>query len=376
VKTSASRWTGATTLLLLVAGSALAADQVYNFKGGVTTRAVQGITRQELEPMPGDGGFFSWTYTFMFCLDDNSSGMIQFTYWKMYIKKQRGLYFSFSDKGDKRTFRKGVYDAGEVSYTQDPPQLRMGPQSWKGFYPDFTLHLDFPADGDLPEMKADIRYHCRTPGWRPGQGPVHYGTPDGDWYDLVVMIPWADVDGTLTINGQTRAIKGFGYSDHNTQNVFPTKQTDELMALRSFSDQHSVNFLEYIAPESYGRQRTTWILVMKGDRILYATDHWEHAEFDFQTEKMHGYKYPTRITVNIQQPECRLTGEIRTQKFVEAMDALDELPSFLKPFARKFVSAPVFIRQMAEVDWHLVMPTEAIDDTFQARGIYETTIIK
>jgi hypothetical protein len=225
-------------------------------------------------------------------------------------------------------------------------------------------------------MKADIRYHCRTPGWRPGQGPVHYGAPDGDWYDLIVMIPWADVDGTLTINGQTRAIKGFGYSDHNTQNVFPTKQAEELMALRSFSDQHSVNFLEYIAPESYGRQRTTWILVMKGDRILYATDQLEHAQFDFQTEKMHGYKYPTRITVSIDQPECKLTGELRTRQFVEALDAMDELPSFLKPFARKFVSAPVFIRQTAEVDWHLVMPMKKIDDTFRARGIYETTIIK
>ena len=366
-----------TTLALLVlAGTAWAAKQVYNFAGGVKTRADQGITRAQLKPTPTQGSFFTWTYTFMLSLDDNSSGMIQFTVWKMYIKNQRGLFFSFIDKGEQRYFRKGIYEDEEMSYRDDPPQFSMGPNSWKGFYPDFYLHLDFPADGDLPEMKADIHYHCRTPGWRPGEGPVHYGSPDGDWYDLIVMVPWADVDGTITINGQTRTLKGFGYSDHNTQTVFPTSQTDELLALRSFSDQHAVNFLEYIAPEAYGRERTTWILVMKGDRILYATDKWERTLYDFQTEQKHGYKYPTRITVSIDQPECRLTGEIRTKKFLEALDAVEELPSFIRPFARKFVSAPVFIRQMAEVNWHLVMPEQGIDDHFLAKGVYETTIVK
>jgi len=362
--------------LLVPAAIALAAGQIYDFKGGVQTRADLGIARQELEPMPSRGGFFTWTYTFVFYLDDNSSAMIQFTYWKMYIKKQRGLYFSFIDQGEKRFFRKGIYNEGETGYNADPPRLSMGAHSWQGFYPDFSLHMDFPAEKDLPEMKAEIRLHCRTPGWRPGEGPVHYGSPDGDWYDLIVMIPWADLEGTVTLNGKTRNIKGFGYSDHNTQTVFPTKQADELMALRSFSPEHAVHFLEYIAPENYGRQRTTWILIMKGNRILYATDKWSREMHDFQAEPKRGNRYPTRVTVNLDQPGCQLTGEIRGKRFLEALDAVDELPSFLKPIARKFVSAPVFIRQMAEVDWHLTMPAEGIDDRFRARGVFETTIVK
>jgi len=362
--------------LMLAAGAALAAKSVFNFKGGVTTRAGTGLTKEEFKPIPDEGGFFSWTYTFMLYLDDDSSGMIQFTYWKMYLKKQRGLYFVFSDKGDTQYMRKGVYKAKETSYVDDPPELTMGPHSWKGFYPDFQIHLDFPAEKDQSEMKADLRLHCRTPGWRPGEGPVHYGSMNGDWYDLIVMIPWADLEGTLTLNGETRQVKGYGYSDHNTQNILPTKQCEELLALRSFSGDHAVHFLEYIAPEDFGHERTTWILIMKGDRIFFATDAWDREMFDFETEAKHGYKYPKRVTVKIDRPDFKLTGEIRGTKFISAVNAIEELPSFIRGIASKFVSAPVFIRQNAEVDWHLVMPGEGIDERFTAKGVYETTIVK
>jgi hypothetical protein len=362
--------------LFLMAGTALALKKVYNFQGGVQTRADKGITQEELAPTPSKGGFFSWTYTFMIYLDDGSSGMIQFTYWKMYIKTQRGLYFSFSDKGEKLHLRKGVFKGKQTEYTNDPPRLSMGPNFWEGFYPEFLVHLDFPAEEGAPQLKADIRFHCRTPGWRPGEGPVHYGDPDGDWYDLIVMIPWAEVEGTLTLDGKTRKLRGFGYSDHNTQDIFPTSQTQELMALRSFSEGHSVNFLDYIAPDEYGGERTTWILIMKGDRILFATDKWERTMSGFEVWEKRGYKYPTLVKVTVDQPGCRLTGEIRSKKFVEALDAIEEIPSFIRPLARRFVTAPVFIRQSVEVDWHLEMPGDGIDDRFTARGIFETTIVR
>ncbi|MFC1889425.1 hypothetical protein ACFL4G_06685 [Thermodesulfobacteriota bacterium] len=363
-------------LTILLAGTALAGKRVYNFTGGVLTRPDQGLSKFDLEPEPDDGSFFSWAYTFMFTLDDGSSGMIQFTYWKMYFKTQRGLYFAFSDKGEEQIIRKAILGAKEIGYTGDPPELVMGSHYWRGFYPNFDVHLDFPGEEGLPKMKADLRFHSRTPGWRPGEGPVHYGSPEGDWYDVVVMIPWADVSGTITLNGSTRKVKGFGYSDHNTQNILPTKQCDKLMALRSFSDEYAVHFLEYIAPEHFDGERTTWILIMKGDRILHATDNWEREMFDFRTEPKRGYQYPTRVTAAIDLPACRLTGEIRGTKYIGALDALDEIPAFLRGIASRFVSAPVFIRQNAEVDWHLVIPGEGIDTWFHAKGVFETTIVQ
>jgi hypothetical protein len=48
----------------------------------------------------------------------------------------------------------------------------------------------------------------------------------------------------------------------------------------------------------------------------------------------------------------------------------------VRPLAAKFVTAPVFIRQNAVVQWHLIMPGQGIDESFTAKGVYETTIVK
>ncbi len=366
-------------LHLLVCGVARAdkADKgVYNFKGGVATRADKGLTKEELKPMESPGGFFSWTYTFMCYLDDKSSMMIQFTYWKLYIKEERGLYFAFSDADGNLSYNQSLYPAEAMSYQDDPPYFKMGPNYWKGYYPEFDVHVDFEADEDRPAMKGDIHFNLRTPGWRPGEGPVHYGAPDGPWYDLIVMIPWADVEGTVVIGGKERKIKGWGYSDHNTQSVFPTEQLSKLYALRSFSDEYSINFLDYIATEKHSYERSTWILVMKGDEILYATDKWQYEPSSFQAEERRGYQFPTVFNFKIDEPECRLTGELRGVKYIGAIDAMDNLPGFIRAVAEKFVSAPVFTRQNAEVDYHLVMPGKGINEKFTAEGVFEATFVK
>ena len=363
-------------LVLSIATAAYAAKQVYNFKGGVKTRATAGLTKKQLAPTPDPSGFFSWTYTFMFFGDDSSSGMVQFTYWKYLVMAQHGCYLSYNDKGDKLFMNKAIFKADEVRYQPDPPQLNMGRNYWKGYYPDFYLHLDLPPADGRPAGKADLHFHCRTPGWRPGEGPVHYETPDGPWYDLIVMIPWADLDGTITIGGAVHKIKGYGYSDHNTQTIIPTSQVTQLLALRSFGSEYTIHYLDYLAPPDLGATRTTWILIMKDNRILYATDKWTYKMSDFAAEPKRGVKYPRHMEISINQPDCKLTGTIKGLKYTETLDTMAELPGFIRPIAEQFVTAPVFIRQNISADWHLVMPAEGIDATFTNLGVSETNIVK
>jgi len=355
--------------------SALAAGRVYNFKGGVVTAAERGLSKEEIVPYNPEGGVKIWTYTFMIYLDDGSSGMIQFSFWKLYLFSQRGVIASFIDKGQKRYFSKSLYENERMTWSDDPPGLVMGPNYWRGYYPEFEVHLDFPAAEDKVEMKADLLFKCRTPGWRPGEGPVHYGAPDGDWYDIVVMIPWADLTGTITIDGKTREARGYGYCDHNTQNVLPTAQAEKIMALRSFSKEYTVNFLEYVAPEEYGHERSTWILVMKGRRIICATDQWKHQPLATDTEPVHGYNYPTKLNIRIDQPGIRLEGELTTSNVVEVLDSLAELPGFVRTMAERFFQAPVFIRLNAQVEWRLEMPGEGIKDSWTGKGVFESTTV-
>ncbi len=357
--------TAAAVIAASVGALALAAGGVYNFKGGVKTRADQGLTKQELQPAPASGMFFSWAYTFVYYLDDGSNGMIQYAYFAAGGKlfQRNFVHFSYVSPTGERVYRKAIIDDDLRSWRSDPPMLAVGKHYWQGFYPDFDLHLDY---GDV---RADLHYHCLTPGWRPGEGPVHYGAPDGDWYDLVVMIPWAEVSGTIVVPGKTLQVHGNGYSDHNTQTILFTSQVSDIHALRSFGDQYSIDFLDYTAPPELGSARTTWILVMQKGKILYATDDFELQGFDLQKDPRRGFPYPTRMEVSINDPECRLSGTVRGQQLLEDLDVADETPGWARPVVSTFVSTPVFMRQSAVVDWHLQMP--GIDATFTGRGILE-----
>lgn len=364
---------GVLLVLLLLAGAvALAAGQVYNFKGGVKTRAEKEITKQELAPQPDQGLIFTWTYTFVYYLDDRSSGMIQYSYFKAggSLYQRNFVHFSYAPMDGERVYRKDIIANDQRAWQEDPPRLTMGKHYWKGFYPDFDLHLDY---GDV---KADLHYHCLTPGWRPGEGPTHYGAPDGPWYDLITMIPWAEVTGTIVLPEKTLQVHGHGYSDHNTQTVLFTSQADHLNVLRSFGDQYSIHFLDYVAPADYGAARTTWLLILRQGEILYATDDYQLKGLDLQKDPRRGFPYPTRMEVTINHPECRLSGEIKARKLVEVLDVADETPGWARPVVSAFVTTPIFLRQQADVDWHLQMPGRGIDARFTNRGIFEVCHVR
>ncbi len=363
-------------LTIFMHHQAYGADKVYNFKGGVKTRADKGLSNERVAPTYPDNWFSTWTYTFILIMDDGSSATVQFTYWKVYLASRGGINVSYIDKGEDQVINSQVFDMDKLEYDHDNHRFQVGPHYWEGEYPDYRIHLDIPAQNGKPAMKADIKLRSLVKGWRPGEGPVHYGAPDGSWYDLVVPIPWADLSGSFYINNKKHELKGYAYMDHNTQTVMPTEQLGKIIALRSFSDEYAVNFLEYIAPDSYGNTRSTWILVMKNGEILYATDDWERTMGDFREEKRTGYTYPSTLEVKINKPGIKLIGTVRGQKLIEIVEPLEELPDWVLKVARKFFKAPAIIRQNVEVDWHLKMPEEGIDKKFRCNGVFENSIIR
>ncbi|MFO8056228.1 MAG: hypothetical protein R6V10_02900, partial [bacterium] len=304
------------------------------------------------------------------------SATIQFTYWKAYLVKRWGVNVSFIEKGEDQVINNQVFKEDSVEYDKESNRFQVGPQYWEGEYPEYRVHLDIPAREGKPAMKGDIKLRSLVKGWRPGKGPVHYGAPDGPWYDLVVPVPWADLSGSLHINGKKHELKGYGYMDHNTQTVMPTDQLGRLLGLRSFSEKYAVNFLEYIAPESYGKTRSTWILVMEKGRILHATDDWERTMSKPARDKTTGYSYPTQLTVNIDEPGIKLDGTVRGKKLIEIIDPLSELPEWILDIAAKFFDAPAIIRQNVEADWRLKMPEEGIDEKFHSTGVFENSIVR
>ena len=102
----------------------------------------------------------------------------------------------------------------------------------------------------------------------------------------------ARITGTIKVEGKERKVTGWGYADHNTQTIWFNTQVKNIFALRSFNENWAVQFLDYTAPDEFGNQRTSWMLVIKDNKIIYATDKFELQPSEWTTEPRRGRKYP------------------------------------------------------------------------------------
>jgi hypothetical protein len=356
-------------LLLMSLASSSDTKRIYPFKGGVKTRAEKGLTRQEIAFQQPEGSFFTQSWTFVYYLDDASCGYLQFTYMRMgYLLERISAQHSFWDSREKKLrFQTALTGGSDYAQNLDPWSLRLGRQKISGFYPEFRV------SSDLQDIQTDLHFHCKVPGWRPGESPTHYLSPDGDWYDFYLVIPWAKMEGTFTVDGEVREVHGHAYMDHNVQTAFFTSQVKTIYALRSFSSHYAIHFLEYIAPENYEPRRLPWLLVMKDDKILFATDKYTIEPSEFLEDDRADCAYPTFIKVNVDLPECKLSGTIQCTEFLEFLDVMDQLPGWIRDMADRFFKQPAFTRQRAKVNWHLNF--KDIDENISAEGIFEVAYV-
>jgi len=358
-------------VFLILGTLAFGADTkpVYSFKGGVKVKPGKPITKNDLKVLEAEGKFFSQAWTFVYYLDDGGGGYIQFSHARFgYAVKNILVHHSHYTSEGKLIYRKDILSTKDMHWDQNEPRLQMGRSSWGGFCPEF--HLVIPLSG----LETDLRFQCLVPPWRPGDGPVHYGSPEGDWYDLVVPIPLARVSGTIRVEGKEKKVSGFGYSDHNTQTVWFMTQCEELYALRSFSDNLAIHFLDYHSPAQFGNKRVSWLIVIKDGKIIYATDAYQIEPSDWAKEPKRGRRYPRQAKITIDSPELKLTGEIKATRLLDVLDVRDETPDWAEPILFKLIREPAFMREKAEVTWKLNF--QGKEEIIPAQGIFEYTIVE
>jgi hypothetical protein len=103
-----------------------------------------------------------------------------------------------------------------------------------------------------------------------------------------------------------------------------------LFALRSFGEKWSIHFLDYWPPPNFGNQRVSWLIVIKDNKIIYATDKYQVEPSDWVAEPKRGRKYPRKARVVVEDPQFKLVGEIKGVKLLDVLDVRDEVPAVLE----------------------------------------------
>ncbi|HEY6880377.1 MAG TPA: hypothetical protein VI299_20275 [Polyangiales bacterium] len=101
----------------------------------------------------------------------------------------------------------------DVGFSTEGCDLYIGPNHSSGDLEDYVLYAK------IDDVEVNLDMHGLVPSWRPGSGHVFFGKGYDTRFGWLPAIPSGLTTGTMTYAGQTHAVVGSGYHDHNWGNT-------------------------------------------------------------------------------------------------------------------------------------------------------------
>ncbi len=336
----------------------------------------RGLDSKDLAFHPQPGTVYNEQKFFLCQCDSGHVFFVGFYILRAGPIKKYGLSATAIAPDQRRIFVQRVYGPDSFRFSTTECLVEAGPNYIKGAYPKYALHIEDEA------LTLRLAIQDLAPGWRPGNGRVFFGSRKEKFYDVVVAHSRARVSGECRLKGDSRftPLSGMLYGDHSYVNLMPTEQAVNWYSLRAFGPTMSVNYVEFVTPETYGSQRIPWVQIVDNNRILYATCNVGQQLSNFQTDQETGYQYPTRIELRIDEPQCRMKVAIDALRSLERFDVFSDLNPTLRVLAKTFFHRPIFYRFLSEyvIDLRLE-PREDIPlivEHMAGKGVSEVVFVK
>lgn len=155
------------------------------------------------------------------------------------------------------------FSAEQASAAVDGCDLRYGQNSLKGENGNYNMHLD------LEDLKMDFEIRKDSP---PHAGKLFENYFGRDWHvGWLVAVPKGQIIGKMTLAGQEKEMRGWGYHDHNWFDL-DFSEYDKLLDHRYwgriFFDDYTLIFNYNIAKKEHGPLFFEALYLAKGDQIL------------------------------------------------------------------------------------------------------------
>ena len=318
------------------------------------------VTEDEMFPhAPYERDWLSHSYYWLGRLDSGHVvvlGPFQWRYgslgaWGLYVvvRDPRGRVFSWDGKlgdGSPEVAPGGMrVSAGNTRF-----ESRVGVHRW-------TV--------EVPGFSCDFTFTNVLPAWKPGSGLARFDDEHYTTYGLPA--PWADLSGTMTVNGETVDAAGQCILDSSETLLPVTRVNAGGQAARVWSppgtpraDRWFIDTLITISNRSFGLKKLPMLMVAHGDRWLFTT---REFTFDVVDEAMLDdppYPYPTRIVVRARDQGCVLEGVFTFETVYCITDIFQRLPKVFRAIASWFVKRPVITRNLARFEGTVTLPDGSV----------------
>ncbi len=294
----------------------------------------------------------SWNYHFM--LDSGETLSFSFLISNLGLASgsataQLTLSSPHSDPVSVRDEHGGKSDFNEDRKTGT---ISIGEQSIE--HKDMLTRIRFSKNG----AKADLTLHPWFAGFKVGDGKTIVDREKGGFYRTFIEIPRCDLEGTLTLNGSTRSIRGAGYMDHTVSNVLPTSYSRYWYSLRAFFPEHTVVIIEFQYAPGLGGGR--WTLGYAADRnglLGVSTDCEVDKSGAFTSRHCTA---PTRFAVRMNSGDMKVEGTFSSPELYCCAPVLGDSGWLVQKLASSLVGNMVVCRFRSQADLHLTTSSRTV----------------
>ena len=263
------------------------------------------------------------------------------------------------------------YTAADFSSSTETCDVIMGPNHWKGDLDHYEMHNE--GEG----VSLDLAFDRGAPSWRPNGGVDFVDETRTTWSGWVVPVPYGTVEGTLTVDGESRSLKGTCYHDHNWSNVNLGTVLDHWYWGRGHIGDFTLVFAMLTDRKSSGiggRKKTPLFYLAKGDEVI--TDDADPLTLvTRQFVKGPGDKtYPELLDWHWHTEEGDVHLALRDVKLLDAVDLSEVLPRWERPLAHLFVGKPFYFDFHGELE--LTVDLGSVHERAAGSIIFEKMMLK
>ncbi|MEM8599753.1 MAG: hypothetical protein AAGF99_07525 [Bacteroidota bacterium] len=260
------------TLLALPAASAtpaLLSDPPSDETISVPTGDARAPSARDLAPHALRGTSSEvWSYSFFF--DDGSQAYLSLRRARLggILGSVSGAELSLVGVGGETLRAAKQYDIDEFQYDESAHRLNINPNIFFEGRPPQAHRVRFEAGKNDRTFLVELAFSNMARGLTWGDGEFQVGD---ERFGLFVHIPFAQVSGTITVDGRPREVRGVGYMDHTYQTGSPTEVVRTAIRYTSYDG----NAIEaaYLALPERGTQVVGYGLLRQGGqtRLLKPT---------------------------------------------------------------------------------------------------------
>ena len=320
-------------------------------------------------------GHFEWWY-FDCILDDGTKITASFSTKLAIATHMEGNHPSFVfmiNQPDGRFIPQAFnqFAPADVHYSKEGCDVHYGPHFISGDLQDYHIKAE-PVNG----FGFDVRLHKTVSSWRGDTGFIGMGENDQRYFTWLCACPKGTVDGTITIDGQTRPIHGQGYHDHQWGNIYHSEFLNHWLWARQNIGDYTMLVFDFVLNKEYGYHRIPLAFIQDKDgNILFENTHKVQCtvEEEYLMEATQT-KFPKVTHYVFENDGKRVDYRLTVKEELEGKDSYATFPDVMKQLSDRFDAHPKYGRYLAEGEFTL---TQDGEKPLHQKGdlIYEFTYI-